>query len=165
MKHDLLPPQLSAGPHRLISGVATFADLSGFLERGEGFLYKYAARLNAFRQMLAMVFYVPLCCPGRHVAVCCRRWLVRLTGCLSTCAKVRIPCCPKRFSSSRSSGVITQCQTMWCIQRCSESWSMRKWEVCHFCVYSSRVLFRVWATPIWAFRRKRIRFAAKLQGL
>ena len=69
MKHDLSPPQLSAGPRRLISGVATFADLSGFLERGDRLLYKYAARLNAFRQMLAMVFYVPLCCPGRHVAV------------------------------------------------------------------------------------------------
>ena len=55
----MLTHQWSAGIRRNLEAAVTFADSSGSLQRGEGFLYWFPARLDASRHMLFMAWLTP----------------------------------------------------------------------------------------------------------
>ena len=56
----MLTHRLSAGFRRNLTAAVTFAELSGSLQRGEGFLYRFAACLDRSRHVPSMAWLIPV---------------------------------------------------------------------------------------------------------
>ena len=83
----MLTHQWSAGIRRNLAAAVAFADSIGSLQRGEGFMFPSAARLDASRHMLIMAWFTPAlpdvgCRDGSVVQVVAQRCAYHVGECV-----------------------------------------------------------------------------------